>query len=59
MKVGRLPGNYFFFNLDFRKMSAVRKSKEGGGGLMLVRFFMSVLHSRHITYVIFHSSICN
>lgn len=47
MKVGRLPGNYFFFNLDFRKMSAVRKSR--GRGLMLVRFFMSVLHSRHIT----------
>lgn len=31
MKVGRLSGNYFFLNLDFRKMSAVRKSKGGGG----------------------------
>lgn len=39
MKVGRLPGN-FFFNLDFRKMSAVRKSKGGGdaGEIFYVRF---------------------
>lgn len=41
MKVGRLPGNNFFFNLDFRKMSAVRKSKGGGvdaGEIFYVRF---------------------
>lgn len=28
--MGRLPGNYFFFDLDFRKMSAIRKSRGGG-----------------------------
>lgn len=38
--MGRLPGNYFFFHLDFRKMSAVRKSKGGvdAGEIFYVRF---------------------
>lgn len=40
MKVGRLPGNYFFFDLDFRKMSAIRKSRGGGDAaeIFYVRF---------------------